>query len=73
MISVQFNLHMDIGKAPSAKGKAAAIVSKPDKAELANIVPGLVEWFRTNRYQIVVDAETAPYAPGIESLGRDEM
>lgn len=64
---------MDIGKAPSAKGKAAAIVSKPDKAELANIVPGLVEWFRTNRYQIVVDAETAPYAPGIESLGRDEM
>jgi NAD+ kinase len=73
MISVQFNLHMDIGKAPSAKGKAAAIVSKPDKAELANIVPGLVEWFRTNHYQIVVDVETAPYAPGIESLSRDEM
>ncbi len=64
---------MDIGKAPSAKGKAAAIVSKPDKPELANTVPGLIEWFRNRQYQIVVDAETAPYAAGIQVLGRDEM
>jgi NAD+ kinase len=73
MISVQFNVHMDIGKVPSAKGKAAAIVSKPDKPELANIVPGLVEWFRKSEYQIVVDPETAPYAAGVEVLPRDEM
>jgi NAD+ kinase len=64
---------MDIGKAPSAKGKAAAIVSKPDKPELANVVPGLIEWFRENHYQIVVDPETAPYATGVDVLGRDEM
>jgi NAD+ kinase len=64
---------MDIGKAPFANGKSAAIVSKPDKAELANIVPGLVEWFRQRQYRIVVDAETAPYAAGIEVVTRDEM
>ena len=72
-ISVQFNFTMDIGKASSAKGKAAAIVSKPDKAELASIVPGLVDWFAQRQYQLVVDPETAPYAAGIEVLGRDEM
>jgi NAD+ kinase len=64
---------MDIGKAPSAKGKAAAIVSKPDKPELARIVPGLVEWFRRYQYEVVVDRETAPYAAGVEILSRDEM
>jgi NAD+ kinase len=55
------------------KGKAAAIVSKPDKAELASIVPGLLEWFRQHQYQVVVDRETAPHATGVEILTRDEM
>jgi len=64
---------MDIGKATSAKGKAAAIISKPGKPELANIVPGLLEWFRQHQYQVVVDGGTAPCAAGVEVLSRDEM
>jgi NAD+ kinase len=64
---------MDTEKAPSAKGKAAAIVSKPGKTELAGIVPALVEWFRQHQYQIVVDPETAPHAAGVDVLTRDEM
>jgi len=64
---------MDTGKAPSAKGKAAAIISKPEKPELASIVPGLLEWFRQHQYQAVVDRETAPYAAGVEVLTRDEI
>lgn len=67
------NFTMDIGKASSAKGKAAAIVSKPGKAALESIVPGLLEWFRERQYQVVVDQETAPHATGIEVLSRDEM
>ena len=67
------NFTMDIGKVPSAKGKAAAIVSKPDKPELASIVPELIEWFRRHQYQVVVDHETASYAVGVDILGRDEM
>ena len=53
--------------------KAAAIVSKPGKPELKNIVPGLLEWFRRHEYTLIVDPETAPYAPGIEVLSREEM
>ncbi len=64
---------MDIGKPPSATDKAAAILSKPDKPELATIVPGLVDWFRQHQYQVVVDVETAPYAAGVEVVDRDEM
>lgn len=64
---------MDTDKTPSAKGKAAAIVSKPGKAELPSIVPGLLEWFHQHDYQVVVDRETAPHASGVEVLTRDEM
>src|ERR1700733_2114532 len=56
-----------------AKGKAAAVISKPDKPELASIVPELIDWFRQHQYQVVIDLETAPHAPGIEVLTRDEM
>jgi NAD+ kinase len=64
---------MPTEKTPSAKGKAAAIVSKPGKTELESIVPGLLDWFRKHQYQVVVDRETAPHAAGIEVLSRDEM
>jgi len=64
---------MEIGKGSSSKGKAAAIVSKPSKPELASIVPGLLQWFKEYHYHVVVDHETAPHAPGIEVLRRDEM
>ena len=64
---------MDTEKVSPAKRKAAAIVSKPDKAELASIVPGLLQWFGQHQYQVVVDRETAPYAGGVEVLTRDEM
>ena len=53
--------------------KSAAVISKPGKPELAEIVPPLVAWFHQHKYQIVVDPETAPYAPGAEVLARDEM
>ena len=57
----------------SGQSKFAGIISKPAKPELADVVPGLLEWLQRNRYQIVVDAETAPYAPGLEVLPREEM
>ena len=46
-----------------SNAKSAAIISKPDKAELAQIVPPLLDWFREHQYQVVVDPETAPHAP----------
>jgi hypothetical protein len=40
--------------------KFAAIISKPGKTELAEIVPPLLGWFREHDYRVVVDLETAP-------------
>jgi NAD+ kinase len=53
--------------------KAAGIISKPNKPELAQIVPGLLSWFRAHGYEIVVDPETAPHAADAEVLAREEM
>jgi len=53
--------------------KFAGIMSKPGKTELADVVPPLLAWFREHHYQVVIDPETAPYAPGVEVLARDEM
>jgi len=57
----------------SASGKAAAIVSKPGKLELAEIVPPLMAWLRQHGYQIVVDRETAGHASGAEVLEREQL
>jgi NAD+ kinase len=56
-----------------SKPKSAGIVSKPDKPELAEVVPGLLEWFAEHHYQIVVDGETAAYTERVETVSREEM
>jgi NAD+ kinase len=61
-----------MGNSASAK-KAIGIVSKPNKPEIAKIVPGLTEWLRQHGRSYVVDAETAPYAPEARKLSRPEM
>jgi NAD+ kinase len=53
--------------------KAAGIISKPNKPELAGIVPGVLAWFRERNYQVVVDPETALYASGVETIERAQM
>jgi NAD+ kinase len=56
-----------------ASNKSVAIVSKPDKPELATIVPKLLAWLGQHQYQILVDSETAPHAPGIEVVSREQI
>lgn len=63
---------MATSNAASTK-KFAGIISKPGKAELADIVPPLLAWFREHQYQVVVDPETAPYARDMEVLTREAM
>lgn len=57
----------------SASPKSVAIVSKPEKPELRNMVPGLLEWLRQHNYQVVVDRETSPYAPSVEVVDREQI
>src|SRR5579862_2646653 len=58
---------------PSTPQKSAAIVSKPEKPELTSVVPELLSWLRAHQYEIVVDRETAAYAPGATVMHRSEM
>jgi len=53
--------------------KAVGIVSKPNKAEVAQIVPRLMDWLSSRGYSFVVDPETAPHAPDAEVMSRVEM
>jgi len=42
--------------------KNVAIVAKPEKPELAQIVPQLMEWLRQHEYTIAIDRETSAYS-----------
>ncbi len=54
--------------------KAAAIISKPSKPELASILPDLFGWFRRHGYRLYLDKETAGYATdGAEVLSRSAV
>jgi len=53
--------------------KAAAIISKPGKPELTQVVPPLVEWLQAHQYKVVVDRETATYAQGTAVAAREEI
>lgn len=64
---------MDTAKVPAAQNKAVGIISKPDKPELASIMPELLQWFHQHQYRVFADIETAPHAPGVEVLSRGEM
>jgi NAD+ kinase len=59
-------------KVPSI-GKSAGVISKPDKPELARVVPELLGWLRKHDYQVVMDPETAAYAAGFEVVARNDM
>jgi NAD+ kinase len=57
----------------TSSSKTVGIVSKPNKPEVAQIMPGLKEWLSGRGYSYLVDPETAPFAVGAEVLSRVEM
>ena len=50
--------------------KTAAIISKPEKPELHELVPEVIRWFEDRGYRVVLDDESASYAPGRSSVER---
>jgi NAD+ kinase len=58
---------------PQALQKTAAIISRPDRPEVAQILPGLLRWFNEHGYRVVTDAETAEYVTGLDVVPRSEM
>lgn len=51
----------------------AAIISKPNKPELAEVLTGVVEWLRRHKYEIVIDDESAGYVSGERQVAREEL
>jgi NAD+ kinase len=53
--------------------KTVAIVSKPDKPELAQIVAELTEWLRNRGCEVVIDSETATYVSSSAGIPRERL
>ncbi len=53
--------------------KTAAIISRPDREEVARIIPGLLKWLSGHGYITIVDPETAQHAPQQEVVPRSAM
>ncbi|MCI0353496.1 MAG: NAD(+)/NADH kinase [Acidobacteria bacterium] len=50
-----------------------AIISKPYRTGVERIAAQLVDWLRAHNYRVIVDRETARYAPGDEEVDRAEL
>ncbi|HEV2470984.1 MAG TPA: NAD(+)/NADH kinase [Candidatus Sulfotelmatobacter sp.] len=53
--------------------KTAAIISRPARPIVAQILPDLFEWLIAHNYRIAIDPETASYASGHEVVPRAQM
>lgn len=58
---------------PQSQHRTVGIFSKPNKPEVAQIVPGLIEWLCAHGYDLVVDPQTAPAAARAACLSREEF
>src|ERR1700724_2950910 len=47
--------------------KTAAIISRPDRPEVAKILPGLLAWLGDHGYRVIIDLETPKYTAGPEA------
>jgi NAD+ kinase len=50
----------------------AAIISKPQKPEVAPLLPELIEWLRIHKYETLLDTESAVYV-GQQGIDRTEL
>ena len=64
---------MPLSSAAKTAHKTAALISRPDRSEVAQIIPALLDWLAERRYKVVVDVETSRYVSGQEVVPRAEM
>ena len=58
---------------PQSPAKTAAIISRPDRPEVGQIIPDLLLWLGNHGYEVVTDLETAKYAAGKEAVPRPQL
>jgi NAD+ kinase len=57
----------------STRQKTVAIVSKPDRPELSQVLPALEKWLEQRNYAVVMDRESAAYFSGSTVMARSEL
>ncbi|MBZ5663976.1 MAG: NAD(+)/NADH kinase [Acidobacteriia bacterium] len=57
----------------SARQKTVAIISKPDRPELREVLPPLEKWLKERNYLVVMDEESAAYFHGSNVVPRTEL
>ncbi len=57
----------------SSQQKTAAIISRPDRQEVGELVPGLLRWLHEHGYKVITDPDTAKYCPCEEVVARTDM
>lgn len=58
---------------PSSSQKTAAVVSRPDRPQVAQIMPNLISWFSDHNFKVIVDEQTAKYISGPQVVSRSQM
>ena len=53
--------------------KTAAIISRPERPEVAKILPGLLAWLGEHGYKVIIDEQTAKYIAGQQVMPRQQM
>lgn len=53
--------------------KAVAILSKPSKPELSEIIPPLTVWLTARGYEVIFDQQTAAYVEGSRGVERSQV
>ncbi|MGA7290821.1 MAG: NAD(+)/NADH kinase, partial [Terriglobales bacterium] len=57
----------------STRHKTVAIISKPDRPELAEALPALEKWLHQHNYAVVVDEESAAYFSASAVMPRGDL
>jgi NAD+ kinase len=60
------------GAQPSAQ-KTAAIISRPNRPKVREVIPGLLAWLAEHGYRVILDEESANYADGPEVVLREQL
>src|SRR3984957_4928450 len=53
--------------------KTAAIISRPNRPQVAQIIPGLLSWLADHGYKVIIDLETSHYTNGPSIVPRAQM
>ena len=53
--------------------KTVAIISKPDRPELSEVLPALEKWLQARHYSVAMDDESAVYYSAAQVISRSDL